>query len=368
MNIQQATQDYEIWLSRYLTLIASDLALKHDRMADDPFCFFRATFYRWVQLWMQPDSDASTTPLVLAVGDLHVENFGTWRDTEGRLIWGINDFDEAAWMPYTLDLVRLAASARLAIKLGHLGIASREACAALLQGYQEGLEATGCAFVLEESHKWLRNMAVSNLRDPERFWQKMDALPVVSEGVPDAALAAIKELLPEPGLSCKVCHRTAGLGSLGRQRYTVLADWRGGKVCREAKALARSAYFWQQNNGSNEIFYETILNNAVRCPDHTIRLLNTWIVRRLAPHCSRIDLSSLSKDRDVDRLLHAMGWETANIHLGSRQAIQEVKRDLKRRPADWLYVTAKEMEELITADWQQWKAVRLSNSPNPAPS
>ena len=53
---------------------------------------------------------------MLGVGDLHVENFGTWRDAEGRLIWGINDFDEACPMPYTIDLVRLAASADLAIK------------------------------------------------------------------------------------------------------------------------------------------------------------------------------------------------------------------------------------------------------------
>jgi len=36
---------------------------------------------------------------VLAVGDLHVENFGTWRDAEGRLIWGVNDFDEAWRLP-----------------------------------------------------------------------------------------------------------------------------------------------------------------------------------------------------------------------------------------------------------------------------
>ncbi len=43
MNIQQATQDYETWLSRHLTLVGSDLALKHDRMAEDPVPFFRAT-------------------------------------------------------------------------------------------------------------------------------------------------------------------------------------------------------------------------------------------------------------------------------------------------------------------------------------
>ena len=48
---------------------------------------------------------------MLAVGDLHVENFGTWRDADGRLCWGINDFDEADRLPYTNDLVRLAASA-----------------------------------------------------------------------------------------------------------------------------------------------------------------------------------------------------------------------------------------------------------------
>ena len=53
-------------------------------------------------------------PRVLSVGDLHLENFGTWRDADGRLAWGVNDFDEAAVMPYVLDLVRLATSIQLA--------------------------------------------------------------------------------------------------------------------------------------------------------------------------------------------------------------------------------------------------------------
>jgi hypothetical protein len=126
---------------------------------------------------------------------------------------------------------------------------------------------------------------------------------------------------------------------------------------REAKALAPSAYLWQQtDNSPSEILYETILLNAVRCPDPTVRLVNGWIVRRLAPDCSRIELSSLSKDHDIDRLLHAMGWETANIHCGTKQAIEEVQRDLKRRPSDWLYVAAKEMAQLTTTDWQDWRS------------
>jgi hypothetical protein len=357
MNIQQATQQYEIWLSKHLTLTDGDLVLKHTRMAEDPFSFFRATFYRWVQLWRDRHSDFTEAPLVLAVGDLHVENFGTWRDIEGRLIWGINDFDEAASMPYTLDLVRLATSARLAIKKGDLTITSKEATNALLQGYRESLAATGCAFVLAEHHKGLREMALSNLRDAERFWTKVEALPLALPPVPKTALAALELMLPEPGLSYIVSHRVAGLGSLGRQRYVAVANWRGGKVAREAKALAPSAYFWPQTgNNADEIYYQTILTSAIRCLDPIVRLVDGWVVRRLAPDCSRIDLSSLSKDGDMTRLLHAMGWETANAHLGSRQAIQEIRQDLKQRPSDWLYLAAKEMADLTTADWHDWKA------------
>ena len=83
-------------------------------MREGVFPFFRATFYRWVQVWSGICSELVSAPEVLAIGDLHVENFGTWRDREGRLIWGVNDFDEAYPLPYTNDLVRLAASAEIA--------------------------------------------------------------------------------------------------------------------------------------------------------------------------------------------------------------------------------------------------------------
>ncbi|MGL1576695.1 DUF2252 family protein, partial [Vibrio parahaemolyticus] len=72
------------------------------------------TFWRWVEVMPGVCPDLVTAPRVLAVGDLHVENYGTWRDAEGRLVWGINDFDEAFEMPYALDLLRLATSALLA--------------------------------------------------------------------------------------------------------------------------------------------------------------------------------------------------------------------------------------------------------------
>ena len=77
-------------------------------MAQDALSFLCATFYRWAQLFPALCAKLARAPKVLGIGDLHVENYGTWRDAEGRLVWGINDFDEACPLPYTNDLVRLA--------------------------------------------------------------------------------------------------------------------------------------------------------------------------------------------------------------------------------------------------------------------
>src|SRR6185503_14900654 len=100
MNIQEATSDYERWLARHVRVLTSDLQAKHTLMAKDAFSFFRATFYRWMQLFPESCAELMAAPRVLAIGDLHVENYGTWRDAEGRLVWGINDFDEAFPLPF----------------------------------------------------------------------------------------------------------------------------------------------------------------------------------------------------------------------------------------------------------------------------
>src|SRR4029077_13844919 len=111
MHIVKPTADFEHWLAGQLPIIRQDLALKHKSMAGAAFPFFRATFSRWLQLWPEFCPDLSKAPAVLGVGDLHIENFGTWRDEEGRLIWGVNDLDETWPAAYTLDLVRLTTSA-----------------------------------------------------------------------------------------------------------------------------------------------------------------------------------------------------------------------------------------------------------------
>ena len=357
MDILQSTRDYEAWLAKQLTPIPADVDLKHQRMAEGPFPFMRATFYRFAQTWPDVCPDLVAAPTVLAVGDLHIENFGTWRDAEGRLIWGINDFDEAYPMPYAVDLVRLATSAGLAIDGDHLTLDPTDACKAILKGYQEALADGGRPFVLAENYQVLREWALQRLRDPVAFWDKFKNLPPIEGDVPQEVHEMLKKMLPEPGLAYRLVHRIAGLGSLGRQRYVALAQWRGGSVAREAKALAPSAWIWTQASpASDELHYGKIMGSAVRMTDPWVSLEGRWILRRLSPDCQRIELSSLPDNPNELELLTAMGRETANIHLGSgAAAVGAINDDLAKRDRKWLRKAAGAMLESIRADWKQWK-------------
>ncbi len=356
LNIVKSTRHYETWLGSHTQLVKPDLQLKHARMAEAVFPFLRATFYRWMQVWPRVCSDLTNAPKVLAVGDLHLENFGTWRDVEGRLVWGVNDFDEAAELPFTNDLVRLATSALLAVEAGHLSVKSKDLCRVILDGYRKSLSQHGHPFVLEEEHKWLRQIALGELRDPIHFWRKMRRLPRMRDPIPTSAQDALEHLMPQRGLDYRVARRVAGLGSLGRVRLVAIAECSGGSVAREAKALVPSSVHWAQAApGPSELMYQTIINRAVRSPDPFVQLRGHWIVRRLSPHCSRIELDVLPRSRDELQLLFAMGWETANIHLGSGAAWKAIRQYLDRARPNWLSSGARSMAAATNEDWRAWK-------------
>jgi hypothetical protein len=355
MDIKQANAAYEIWLGKKIPLIAADLKLKHQRMAASPFEFLRATFYRWAQIWAEICPDLTSAPPVLAVGDLHVENFGTWRDSEGRLIWGVNDFDEVTTMPYTVDLVRLAVSAHMAIRDGIVLCEARDACAAILDGYTEGIEKGGQPFVLAEHHPWLRDVALDKSRDPAKFWDKMNQWPDANE-IPSKVKSTLIHALPESPLPYRIVHRQAGLGSLGRRRFALVTEWSGGFIAREAKELVPSAWRWEQPEQGREIYYATAINRAVRAADPTVSLQPPWLIRRLAPYCSRIELTGLPKKKTELKLLRAMGFESANIHLGTKNAAKKIAGDLRQRPSRWLHKSAIAMEQGTMRDWKQWRS------------
>ena len=91
------------------------------KMARDPYAFYRGSailfftdlgpkgsFAGRDDAWMAEHGDR-----VWIQGDLHVENFGTYMDADGRLVFDVNDFDEAYLAPWTWDLRRFVASLAL---------------------------------------------------------------------------------------------------------------------------------------------------------------------------------------------------------------------------------------------------------------
>jgi uncharacterized protein DUF2252 len=349
MDIRTSTEAYERRLGSQTDVVRADLIRKHEKLRKNPFVFLRGTFYRWIETWTTVCQKLAGAPRLLAVGDLHVENFGTWRDREGRLVWGVNDVDEAADLPYANDLVRLATSAALAAREQQLSMTSRDMCRAILDGYVTSLERGGEPMVLAERHRWLRDAASGRLRDPTEFWPEMQSLPRIRR-VPDDAVESLEAAMPAPGIEYTLRRRVAGVGSLGRQRYVAFGEWNGGFIAREAKAYLPSAG-------------PQLIERAVRARDPFWMVHGSWIVRRLAPDCSKIQMNDLPKERNEQKLLRAMGWETANLHLATPRMRTEVLRDLRSRGARWLERAAADMEDATVADWRDW--VKLS-SPRPA--
>jgi hypothetical protein len=206
---------------------------------------------------------------------------------------------------------------------------------------------------------------MSELRIPFRYWEKMERLPTVTEPIPLEATQALEKQMPEQSIKYRIAKRVAGLGSLGRQRFVAIADWRGGKIARETKPLFSSVYPWIASNTTSKILYQKLLDQAIRSPDPFVGLHKNWVVRRLAPHCSRIDLASIPKERDEARLLSAMGWETANIHLGTVKKRKVIGEDLKTRQQinqDWLHNAVKDMSKATFDDWKEWKEHRAKTT------
>lgn len=364
MDIIEATTSFEKWLGEQTLIIESDLHYKHQQMKKEPFLFLRATFYHWLQRYYELLPDLAQAPFIPGIGDLHVENFGTWRDTEGRLVWGVNDFDEAAFLPYTNDLVRLAVSA--AMGCYRLNTALEDYSKPILEGYVQGLKDGGNPFVLEEKHHELRKMALGALAEPKHFWDHFDQCTVTAPNpLPNKAIKAFREYLPDDVQpEYRVVNIPRGLGSLGRQRYMATVDYRGGRLAREAKAFVPSAVNWISHN--DIVSKKTVIrlmDQSVRCPDPLWAIKGKWIVRRLGPDCRRIDLEDVGSERDVYKLFYSMGYETANIHLGDPTAKIKVLADLEKRPHHWLKDAYEIMMKAMTEDCGAWK-----DAPAPKPA
>ncbi|NGO44018.1 DUF2252 domain-containing protein [Streptomyces ureilyticus] len=144
---QRGEQILAVFDTAFGQLLAADPAafrVKFRKMAASAFAFYRGTaclFYHDLEqenagrgggrILSGPYLDERTSRVWIH-GDLHAENFGTYMDSQGRLIFNVNDFDEAYVGPFTWDLKRLAASVAL---IGYAKALSDEQITELVRTY-----------------------------------------------------------------------------------------------------------------------------------------------------------------------------------------------------------------------------------------
>ncbi|MDF7774123.1 DUF2252 family protein [Sphingomonas sp. AOB5] len=337
---------YEAWMREQLgdTLVAKELKRKHERMRSHPFLFLRATCWRWAEAAPSLCPELMDAPVAPSVGDAHAGNFGLWRDAGARLVWGVNDFDEAARLPWCLDLVRLCASVILAVpKPGPRAVAD-----AILAGYAEALAAPR-PFVLERDHLWLRDaFAASDVQRAE-FWTEIETAKPARH-VPEPYRQALIDALPEPGLIPHIAAREAGAGSLGRPRYVASCEHRGGPLAIEVKGVLPSCWI----DGREEGLAARIVAGRFRSPDPAFHYHDTYVLRRLAPNSRKLNFTDVGVTLRK-RLIHAMGADLAGIHAESDILQAAIHADLAARPRRWLADAAIRVADWTNAEYQLYR-------------
>src|SRR4051812_18801249 len=139
---------------------------KFRKMAADPFAFYRGSaplFYSDVERIDDPWVDDATSRVWIQ-GDLHAENYGTYMDSAGLLVFDVNDFDEAYLGHYTWDLQRMAASLAL---LGFRKALSDASIAKLVETYARAYVQTVRLFASSEVDRDFR-LTLDNTKGPLR--------------------------------------------------------------------------------------------------------------------------------------------------------------------------------------------------------
>jgi hypothetical protein len=352
-DIIASTAAYEHWLGSHLKreLIHDDLTRKHKLMAREPFRFLRATYWRWCEVVPDLHPELSEAPVGAAIGDLHMDNFGTFRDVEGRLVWGVNDFDEAARQPLAYDLARLAVSAKLRL----VATPSAEISKAILRGYRVGLAAPQ-PIILDREFDWLRARVHIADEDRREFWDNLAAL---SPGTPPRDMAvALRAAMPDPKVPVTFAPRSAGGGSLGRPRFIAIGAWRGGAAVREAKRLVPSAWMYAKRSKAAGTSPHALACGPYRSPDPFYRQpTDDLLVRRLSPNNRKIDAKDLLRPAEIERVLETMGRDVAAIHAASRNASAAMTAYTARTlNAARLARITDQLFAWVRSDFEAWKA------------
>ncbi|MBS0446944.1 MAG: DUF2252 family protein [Proteobacteria bacterium] len=224
------------------------LALKLKRMRADAFAFFRGSNHLYCRR-LAEDGSLPKAPAVWSCGDLHVENFGSYKGDDRLVCFDINDFDDALLAPASWDVVRVLASILVGAASMHAGAADAEALAAcFVDAYASALGAgkalrieretsTGAVRALFEAAAMRKRRAFLDERTTLAGGRRKLRIDGRRTLALDAeARKRVAAIVDSHGATTRdprfydvldAARRIAGIGSLGLERCVVLVRGKG---------------------------------------------------------------------------------------------------------------------------------------------
>ena len=370
--------------------------MKYRAMRRDPFAFLRGTAHLFYQDW-PARCPLDRSPLTWACGDLHLENFGSYKGENGLAYFDINDFDEAALAPAGRDLARFATSMLLAA--GAMGLPAAEARSLSRQAHLAYTHALRAGKPLWVERATARGLARQLLRRVKRrtradlLEERTDrrrgqrrlridgrhalALPQAEKSVVARTLDATRVCRARPAFYrvIDVARRIAGTGSLGLRRYVVLVNGRGGRdgqVLLDLKLAAPSVLAPTAGVGqpvwSSDAERVVSIQRRVQAVSpallHAVRLGHgSYILRELQPSADRLALADARDDREdlanalrVMAELVAWGQLRSSGHGGSATADEWIAFGRERGWAKLLIDYARYYADVVRGYWKEYAA------------
>ncbi len=224
------------------------LAMKYAKMRQSPFVFLRGACHLFYD--NLPDAPVfRNAPVSWCCGDMHFENFGSYKGDNRLVYFDVNDFDEAALAPVTWDIARLLVSILCgADALNATEEEAMEAARSCLDAYRGALCNGKPMWVERDTSNGLVKDLLGELKERQRvdFLDRrtrksggmrmlrvdgVKALPasVEQKGAVVEFMEQFAQTQPSPEFYrvIDIARRIAGTGSLGVDRYVVLVEGKG---------------------------------------------------------------------------------------------------------------------------------------------
>jgi len=320
-------------------------------MAKDPFVFFRGTAHLFYEDLASANA-LPPSPLAWVCGDLHIENFGSYKGDNRLVYFDLNDFDEAAMAPASWELARMATSIFVAlITMGATHAEARNMALLFLEKYAgvagkgraryiepqtaQGIIRSFLLKVSERKQKELvkertvkKNGQLTLAADNKRLFKIDPSLATSLSGFIDEWLTA--NLLHNRFNVADVGFRIAGTGSIGVKRYVFLLE----KINGDRKYLLldmkqtlpsslQSRLTIQQPAWHSEAVRAVAIQE--RMQNISPALLGTgifnndsYVIKEMQPTADKINFDTLQhRYNDMEEVLENMALLTASAQLRS---------------------------------------------------